>query len=87
MKKFLIALPLVALVAGCQSGGNNQGALTGAALGAATGLAVSGDDDRAAGALVGAAVGAAAGNYIGQNNNGQCVYENANGQRYTAACP
>ena len=84
MKKILIALPLVALVAGCQT---NQGALTGAALGAATGAAVSGDDDRTTGALIGGAVGAAAGNYIAQANNGQCIYENQYGERYTAACP
>lgn len=88
MKKLLVAVPLVALLAGCQAGGaNNQGALTGAALGAATGAAVSGDDDRVAGALIGGAVGAAAGNYIGQTNRGNCVYENQYGERYTAACP
>ena len=85
MKKILIALPVVALMAGCQT--NNQGALTGAALGAATGAAVSGSDDRAAGALIGGAVGAAAGNYVARNNQGQCVYENQYGERYTAACP
>ena len=86
MKKILLALPVVALMAGCQTT-NNQGALTGAALGAVTGAAVSGDDDRVAGALIGGAVGAAAGNYVGRNNNGNCVYENSAGQRYTAACP
>lgn len=89
MKKLLIAVPVMALLAGCQTaGGNsNQGALTGAALGAATGAAVSGSDDRVAGALIGGAVGAAAGNYIGQTNNGNCVYENRYGERYTASCP
>ncbi len=89
MKKLLTAVPLVALLAGCQAtgGGNNQGALTGAALGAATGAAVSGDDDRVAGALIGGAVGAAAGNYVGQTQRGNCVYENQYGERYTAACP
>ncbi len=90
MKKLMVALPMVALLAGCQGsgmGGNNQGALTGAALGAATGAAVSGGDDRVAGALIGGAVGAAAGNYIGQTQRGNCVYENQYGERYTAACP
>lgn len=93
MKKLLVALPVMALLAGCQGGGmggmggNNQGALTGAALGAATGAAVSGGDDRVAGALIGGALGAAAGNYIGQTQRGNCVYENAYGERYTARCP
>ena len=83
IKKILIALPLVALVAGCQT---NQGALTGAALGAATGAAVSGDDDRTTGALIGGAVGAAAGNFVSQSGN-TCVYQRPDGSRYTAACP
>ncbi|QUJ75893.1 glycine zipper 2TM domain-containing protein [Sulfitobacter albidus] len=85
MKKILIALPMMAALAACDT--PNQAALTGAALGAATGVAVSGDDDKVVGALVGGAAGAAAGNYIGRANNGQCVYQNSAGQRYTAACP
>lgn len=85
MKKLLIVLPMVGLLAACNT--QNQGALTGAALGAATGAAVSGDDDRAAGALIGGAIGAAAGNYVGRANQpGQCVYQYPSGQRYTAPC-
>jgi uncharacterized membrane protein len=84
MKKLLVALPLIAALAGCQT---NQGALTGAAVGATGGAILADDDDRVTGALVGGAIGAAAGNYIGRNNNGNCVYENSAGQRYTAACP
>ncbi|PRY94502.1 glycine zipper 2TM protein [Hasllibacter halocynthiae] len=91
MRKILIALPAALLLAGCETTGGvgtaNQGALTGAALGAATGLAVSGDDDRAAGALVGAALGAAAGNFIGQTPSGQCVYRTQGGGSVVAACP
>jgi len=83
MKKLLIILPTIGLLAGCVQ---NQGALTGAAVGAATGAAVSGSDDRAAGALIGGAVGAAAGNYIGRSQSGQCVYQYPSGQRYTAPC-
>ncbi|UWR22766.1 glycine zipper 2TM domain-containing protein [Sulfitobacter sp. S190] len=85
MKKFLMMLPVVAFVAACDT--ENQSTLTGAAVGAAAGAAVSGDDDRVVGALIGGAAGAAAGNYIGRANNGQCVYQNPNGTRYTAACP
>ncbi len=39
MKKFLIAIPLVATLAACNGTTPSQGALTGAALGAATGAA------------------------------------------------
>lgn len=85
MKKLLIAFPLVAALAACETTG--QSTITGAAAGAALGAAVSNDDDRVKGALVGAAAGAAAGNYIGVTQNGNCVYQRADGSRYTAACP
>ncbi len=85
MKKLLMIIPLIAVVAACDT--PNQSALTGAALGAAAGAAVSGKDDKIVGALIGGAAGAAAGNYIGRTQSGQCVYENSQGQRYTAACP
>jgi outer membrane lipoprotein SlyB len=87
MKKFLIAIPMIAGLAACDGTTANQGALTGAALGAAAGAAVSGDDDKVQGAIVGGLTGAAAGNYIGQTQAGKCVYQNSAGQRYTAACP
>ncbi|MGB3246040.1 MAG: glycine zipper 2TM domain-containing protein [Sulfitobacter sp.] len=87
MKKFLLAVPMIAALAACEPGNPNQGALTGAALGAATGAAVSGGDDKVQGAIVGGLVGAAAGNYIGRTQSGSCVYERPNGTRYTAACP
>lgn len=92
MKKLLLALPLVALVAGCNTynaGPNTNATLGGGAAGAAIGAAVADDGDRFEGALIGGALGAAAGNLIGrsQNRPGQCVYRNANGQQYYAACP
>lgn len=87
MKKLLIALPLVATLAACETAGPNQAALTGAALGAAAGAAVSGEDDKVQGAIIGAAAGAAAGNYIGRSQSGACVYQRPDGSRYTAACP
>ncbi len=87
MKKFLIAIPMIASLAACTGTTANQSALTGAALGAAAGVAVSNDDDKVAGAIIGAATGAAAGNYIGQTQAGKCVYQNSAGQRYYAACP
>ncbi len=86
MKKFLIAIPLIASLAACETTTANTtgvGALTGAAIGAS----VSGGDDKVKGALIGAAVGGVAGNYIGKTQNGQCVYQRANGSRYYASCP
>ncbi|SFT06233.1 YMGG-like Gly-zipper [Sulfitobacter marinus] len=85
MKKFLLILPLVGAVAACET--QNQSALTGAAAGAALGAVVSNDSDRAKGAVLGGLAGAAAGGYLGRASNGQCVYQNSAGQRYTAACP
>lgn len=85
MKKFLLILPLLGAVAACDT--QNQSALTGAAAGAALGAVVSNDSDRAKGAVLGGLAGAAAGAYVGRGANGQCVYQNSAGQRYTAACP
>ncbi len=84
MKKILVALPLVALLAGCETSNQTQaaGALTGAALGAA----VSGSDDRLQGAALGAAAGAVAGTLIGPNGNGTCAYRNARGQTFNGPC-
>lgn len=85
MKKFLMALPMIAALAACDT--QTQSTLTGAAAGAALGAAVSGDDDKVAGALIGGAAGAAAGNYVGRTQAGACVYQRPDGSRYTAACP
>ena len=75
MKKFLIAVPLVATLAACNGTTPSQGALTGAALGAATGAAVSGGDDKVQGAIIGGLAGAAAGNalLLYQTNPGQGI--------------
>ena len=85
MKKLLLILPLVGAISACET--QNQSTLGGAAAGAALGAVVSGDDDRAKGAVLGGLAGAAAGAYLGRGTNGQCVYQNSVGQRYTAACP
>lgn len=83
MKKLIIALPAVAMIAGCTA--TQQGAAVGGASGAAVGAAVSGDVE---GAVVGGAVGAAAGALIGKASEpGRCVYEDSYGRRYVADCP
>ena len=89
MKKTLLALPLIAALAACET--TEQSALAGAATGAAIGSAVAADNDRLEGALVGgvvgAAAGAAAGTYLGRTQSGNCLYQRRDGSRYTAACP
>ena len=85
MKKLFIAIPLIAALAAGET--QNQSTAAGALTGAALGAAVSNDSDNIKGAIIGGIAGAAAGNYLGRAQNGQCVYQNSNGQRYTSACP
>jgi len=84
MKKFFIAIPMVAALAACetQDGTLAASTLTGAAIGAT----VSGSNDKAKGAIIGGAAGLAAGTVINRQQNGSCVYERPNGTRYTASC-
>lgn len=85
MKPALAALPILALgLTACETA--EQSTLAGAATGAAIGAAFSSDDDRTQGAVLGAAAGAAAGAIIGRTNDGQCVYRDAYGREYIAAC-
>jgi len=84
MKKFFIAIPMVAALAACetQDGTLAASTLTGAAIGAT----VSGSNDKAKGAIIGGAAGLAAGTVINRQQNGSCVYERPDGTRYTASC-
>lgn len=86
MNRFLMVLPLVGLLAACET--QEQRQITGAATGALIGAAVSGDDDRFQGAVVGGVAGLAAGTLIGgqQDSQGRCLYERPDGSRYYAAC-
>jgi len=84
MKKFLIAIPMIAALAACetQDGTLAASTLTGAVIGAT----VSGSNDKAKGAIIGGAAGLATGTLINRQQNGSCVYERPNGTRYTASC-
>ncbi len=85
MKKIALILPIVALLAACQT--TDQNAALGALGGAAVGAAVSSPKDRTQGALIGAAVGVAASTLVGPAQQpGQCIYRDAQGRRFTAAC-
>ncbi|MCL7464776.1 glycine zipper 2TM domain-containing protein [Phaeovulum sp. NW3] len=86
MTRFLFLLPALGLLAACEDPA--QSALAGAATGAVVGAAVADDDDRWAGAAIGGTLGAIAGDYIGRTQDGkQCVYRDAYGREYVAACP
>ena len=90
LKKSLLALPLVALIAGCQGtgmGATGNSTTGGALLGAAAGAAIADDGDRFEGAVIGGALGAAAGNLVGRTQTGNCVYQRPDGSRYVATCP
>ncbi|WP_299966127.1 glycine zipper 2TM domain-containing protein [uncultured Roseobacter sp.] len=84
MKKLAVCLSLVAVVSACAT--RDQNTVAGTVGGAALGAAID-DDNRSRGALIGAAAGALAGNYLGRTAGGDCVYQNPDGSRYTAACP
>ena len=84
MKKLALSLPIIAALAACST---QDGTLAASSLaGAVVGASVSGSDDKAKGAIVGAAAGIAAGTLINRQQNGNCVYQRADGSRYTAAC-
>lgn len=86
MKKFLIAIPMIAALAACET---REGTLLAStATGAALGATVSGGSDKTKGAVIGGLVGVAAGTAIdAERNSGGCVYQRPDGSRYTAACP
>ena len=86
MRKLFLTLPVIALLAGCETTEQSMG--VGALSGAALGASVAGEDDETEAILIGAAAGAAAGAAIGGQGTKNCVYRNPNtGQQYTAACP
>ncbi len=85
MNKFLLVLPIVAVLAACETQEQNQ--IAGTAAGALIGASVSSDDDKGKGILIGGLTGLAAGTLIGgQDAQGRCLYERSNGTRYYAAC-
>lgn len=82
MKKTLLAIALIAPLAGCTA--TERGASVGAASGAVIGGVATGN---VRGAAVGAAVGGVAGALIGNAQEpGYCRYRNSRGEIYTARC-
>ena len=85
MKKFLIAVPMIAALAACDTPDGTLAAST--LAGAALGATVSGGSDKTKGAIIGGAAGLAAGSLIARQQDGQCVYQRSDGSRYVAPCP
>jgi len=82
MKRTVLALALVATLAGCTT--SERDVATGAAIGGAVGLAAGGD---AGSAAIGAGAGAAGGLLVRNLRNGYCEYRNPRtGNLYTARC-
>ncbi len=83
MNKFLMILPLLGLVAACDTLQEQQ--LAGTAGGAAVGALVT-PNDPLQGALIGGVVGLAASSFLGRNANGECVYQRQDGSRFIGPC-
>jgi len=88
MKHFAWILPMLCLVAACDTQQGNQ--MAGTVAGAALGAAVAPDGKQTQGALIGATAGLIAGSMIAPatpTSNGQCLWQRPDGTRYYAPCP
>ena len=83
MNKFLVMLPLLGLVAACDTLQEQQ--LSGTAGGAVLGALVT-PNDPLQGALIGGVVGLAAGSFLGRNASGECIYQRQDGSRFIGPC-
>lgn len=83
MTKFLLVLPLLGLVAACDTLQQQQ--LSGTAGGAVVGALVT-PNDPLQGALIGGVVGLAAGTLLGRTASGECVYQRQDGSRFIGPC-
>lgn len=81
MRKLLVTLAAVAMVAGCSNA--EKGAVVGGLGGAAVGGLVTGDT---AGAAVGGLIGAAGGYLLGKTADGRCRYRDQYGNVYVDRC-
>ena len=82
MKKLIVAVALVGILASCTP--EEKGTAIGAGAGAAIGGAVT---HSWGGAAVGAVAGGLIGNLIGRSQRpGYCIYRDRHGQRYEARC-
>ncbi len=88
MRKILMILPVLGALAGCD--GTNMGLTNNQMIGTAGGAAIGAlvtPVNPLQGAAIGGAVGLAAASLMGKDAAGACVYQRADGSRYTATCP
>jgi hypothetical protein len=87
MNKFVMTLPLIGLLAGCNTLNQplNDGQVLGTATGAVIGAAVT-PNNRTEGALLGAAAGLVATSLVGQTPGGECVYRRQDGSQFIGPC-
>lgn len=81
MKRILIILPLVGMLAACAT--QEQETLAGAAAGATAGALIGNRE----GALIGGLAGAAIGANLNSGAKPSCVYTRPDGSKYNAPCP
>ncbi|MEP1932943.1 MAG: glycine zipper domain-containing protein [Roseibium sp.] len=89
MKKLVLIVATMTLLAGCQSDSQRDRALVGGGLGAATGAVVGAATGGGAGAaLAGAAIGGVGGAVVGSATTPKnCVAYDQNGNPYRVVCP
>jgi len=80
MRKFVMAVTAVAVLAGCTTTERDVG------VGAAAGAIIGGIAHGGKGALIGAGAGALGGLLVRNLRNGYCQYRDRHGHIYTARC-
>ena len=83
MTKFLLMIPILAMISACDPLEQQQ--LGGTAGGAVVGALVT-PNDPLQGALIGGVVGLAASTLLGQTASGECVYQRQDGSRFIGPC-
>ena len=83
MTRLIWILPVLGLLAACDTVQGTQ--IAGTAAGAAIGAAVAPDGSKTEGALIGATAGLIAGSVVAAQ--GQCTWRNPDGTTFIAPCP
>jgi uncharacterized protein YcfJ len=86
--RYLLIVPVVLALAGCDTSSQSQRTLGGAAIGAGSGALVGSALNGGRGAAVGAIAGGAAGALIGRATTpNDCIYRDRTGRKFTGPCP
>ena len=84
MRNLVWLLPVLYLVAACDTVQGNQ--LAGTATGAALGAAIAPPGSKTEGALIGATAGLIAGSIVTPMAPGMCLWQRSDGSQFTAPC-